>query len=82
MEYDFIHRKHSDPINSGQVAITYSGNEKAANETVTKLKANGANAVAIRANILDADVGDTIVNEAVAGLKTNTIHILINNAAL
>lgn len=64
------------------MAITYSGNEKAANETVTKLKANGANAVAIRANILDADVGDTIVNEAVAGLKTNTIHILINNAAL
>jgi 3-oxoacyl-[acyl-carrier protein] reductase len=64
------------------VAITYSGNEVAANDTVAKIKANGADAVAIRANILDADVGETIVNEALAGLKTNTIHILINNAAL
>lgn len=49
---------------------------------MTKIKAHGADAVAIRADILDADVGETIVNRALAGLKTSTIHILINNAAL
>lgn len=64
------------------MAITYSGNEEAVSDTLTKIKAHRADAVAIRANILDADVGETIVNEALAGLKTNTIHILINNAAL
>ncbi|KAL7915466.1 hypothetical protein GGI35DRAFT_489103 [Trichoderma velutinum] len=64
------------------VAITYSGNEAAASDTVAKIKAHGADAVAIRANILDVDIGETIVNGALAGLKTNTIHILINNAAL
>ncbi|KAK6453118.1 3-oxoacyl-[acyl-carrier protein] reductase [Trichoderma asperellum] len=64
------------------VAITYSGNEEAVSDTLTKIKAHRADAVAIRANILDADVGETIVNEALSGLKTNTIHILINNAAL
>lgn len=64
------------------MAITYSGNEAAANDTVAKIKAHGADAVAIRANILDVAIGETIVNGALAGLKTNTIHILINNAAL
>lgn len=64
------------------MVITYSGNEDAAKDTVTKIKANRADAIAIRANILDADVGETIVDEALAGLKTNAIHILINNAAL
>lgn len=64
------------------MAITYPGNETAAKDVVAKIKAHGADAVVIRANILDADVGETIVNEALAGLKTNIIHILINNAAL
>ncbi|PNP39444.1 hypothetical protein TGAMA5MH_08650 [Trichoderma gamsii] len=64
------------------IAITYSGNEAAAKDAVAKIKVHGADAVAIRANILDADVGETIVNEALAGLKTNTIHVLVNNAAL
>ncbi|KAK1244019.1 hypothetical protein MKX08_002157 [Trichoderma sp. CBMAI-0020] len=64
------------------IAITYSGNEAAAEDAVAKIKAHGADAVAIRANILDSDIGETIVNGALAGLKTNTIHILINNAAL
>ncbi|EHK20149.1 uncharacterized protein TRIVIDRAFT_48096 [Trichoderma virens Gv29-8] len=64
------------------VAITYSSNKAAADDTVAKIKAHGTDAVAIRANILDVDIGDTIVNAALIGLKTNTIHILINNAAL
>lgn len=64
------------------MAITYSGNEAAAKDAVAKIKANGVDAVAIRANILDADVGETVVNEALKGLKTKAIHILINNAAL
>ncbi|RFU75745.1 short-chain dehydrogenase reductase sdr [Trichoderma arundinaceum] len=64
------------------IAIAYSGNEGAANDIVAKIKAYGADAAAIRANILDADIGETIVNRALSGLKTNTIHILINNAAL
>jgi 3-oxoacyl-[acyl-carrier protein] reductase len=64
------------------VAITYSGNETAAEDAIAKIKAFGADAVAIRANILSADVGETVVSEALAGLKTSTIHILINNAAL
>ncbi|KAM0477474.1 hypothetical protein ACHAPX_005787 [Trichoderma viride] len=64
------------------IAITYSGNEAAAKDAVAKIKAHGVDAVAVRANILDANVGEIIVNEALTGLKTNTIHILINNAAL
>ncbi len=64
------------------MAITYSGNEIAAQETLAKLRAYGADAVAIRANILESDIGETIINAALAGLKTDMIHILINNAAL
>lgn len=65
-----------------QIAITYAANEDAAKDAVASIRACGAEAVAIRANILDDGVGEAIIRDALKGLKTDIIHILINNAAL
>jgi 3-oxoacyl-[acyl-carrier protein] reductase len=64
------------------VAIGYAGNTAAAQKTVSEIEAHGATAVAIRSNLLDVDVGEQLVKAALAGLKTDTIHIVVNNAAL
>jgi 3-oxoacyl-[acyl-carrier protein] reductase len=64
------------------VAISYAENVAAANKTVTEIKSHGAASVAICANLLDEDFGEKLVQEALAGLKTDIIHIVVNNAAI
>jgi len=63
------------------VAITYQSNTAAASEVLTQIKSHGALACAIQADVLDEHVGPKIVREALEGLQTPHINILVNSAA-
>lgn len=65
------------------LAITYVGNQSAADDTLAKCVEFGVESViAVKADILDPNVGAKLINEVLASLKTSTLDIIINNAAL
>ena len=61
-----------------KVALTYAGNEAAANETVAAIKADGGEAVAIRANAADPAEAAGAVEKTVDAF--GALDILVHNA--
>ncbi|KAF6832774.1 short chain oxidoreductase [Colletotrichum plurivorum] len=65
------------------LAITYVANKAAAEETLERCRSLGVQrAIMIQADMTDHSVGPKVINEALAGLETQTIDILVNNAIL
>jgi 3-oxoacyl-[acyl-carrier protein] reductase len=66
------------------VALNYtSESSKAkAEDIASKIKLLGRKTCVIHCDLEDADCGKTIVSQALEGLETKTLHILVNNAAL
>lgn len=64
------------------IAITYVGNKALAENVVAEIEAIGAKAIAIRADIESNDVGEVLIRDALRGLHTEHLDIIVNNAAL
>ncbi|KAK2752491.1 short chain oxidoreductase [Colletotrichum kahawae] len=65
------------------IAITYVSNKAAAEETLKACRELGAQRTCmIQANMVEHDVGQRVINEALSGLEAKTIDILVNNAIL
>lgn len=65
------------------LAITYVRDQGAADEIAAKCLDLGVErVVAIKADILDSNIGAKLIDEVLAGLKTSTLDIVINNAAI
>jgi 3-oxoacyl-[acyl-carrier protein] reductase len=66
------------------LAITYSSNAQGAEETLSQCRSIAPNVktIAIKADVLDADIGPTLVSKTLEGLGTKQIDIVVNNAAL
>ncbi|TMF35927.1 MAG: 3-oxoacyl-[acyl-carrier-protein] reductase [Chloroflexi bacterium] len=62
------------------VAFTYRGNESAANDTVSDIEALGRKALAIQADVSDADVADGVVKSVLNAF--GRLDILVNNAGI
>ncbi len=62
------------------VAITYVASEDKAEAVVTRLKANGVNAIAIKADQGDPGASEALIGEVVERL--GKLDILVNNAAV
>lgn len=62
------------------VAITYTNNEEKALAVVEEIKANGVNAIAVKANVVNKDQVLNMVKEVEEQL--GTIDILVNNAGI
>jgi 3-oxoacyl-[acyl-carrier protein] reductase len=54
----------------------------AAEALASELRGLGVSATCVQENLAVAGAGARIVEKALAGLRTNTVHILVNNAAL
>jgi 3-oxoacyl-[acyl-carrier protein] reductase len=65
------------------IAITYVTNKEAAEKTLQACRELGAQrAHMIRADVREPGVGQRIIDEALSGLETETLDILVNNAIL
>lgn len=65
------------------IAITYVGNKPAADQTASECLSLGVTkAITIHANILDPDIGPTLINQVLTGLNTTELAIIVNNAAI
>lgn len=62
------------------VVINYVGNEEAANQSVTELKAAGSNALAIKFDVTDKEAVDAGIAQVVE--KYGRIDVLLNNAGI
>ena len=62
------------------VAFTYRGNESAANDTVSDIEALGRKALAIQADVSDADVADSVVKSVLDAF--GRLDVLVNNAGI
>lgn len=63
-----------------KVVVNYSGSEQKAHEVVEEIKANGGEAIAVQANVADADSVQNLMKSA---LDTyGSIDILVNNAGI
>ena len=62
------------------IAITYTSNEEKALEVVEEIKANGVNAIAVKANVVNNDEVLHMVKTVEEDL--GTIDILVNNAGI
>lgn len=63
-----------------KVVVNYSGSEQKAQEVVDEIKANGGEAIAVQANVADADSVQNLMKSA---LDTyGSIDILVNNAGI
>lgn len=62
------------------VIVNYSSSEKAANEVVAEIKAMGADAIAIKADVSKEDQVQNMFKEAISTF--GTIDILVNNAGM
>jgi 3-oxoacyl-[acyl-carrier protein] reductase len=62
------------------VAFSYRGNESAANDTVTEIEGLGRKAVAVQADVSDADAAEGVVKSTLEGL--GKVDILVNNAGI
>ncbi|WP_453997007.1 3-oxoacyl-[acyl-carrier-protein] reductase [Bacillus nitroreducens] len=63
-----------------KVAVNYSGSEQKANEVVDEIKALGQEAIAIQANVSDADSVQNMVKEVISTF--GSLDILVNNAGI
>ncbi len=63
-----------------EVALLYAGNHQAAEEVVAKIKEQGKEALAIQADISQADRVDAAVKQVMA--QYGRIDILVNNAGI
>lgn len=62
------------------VAVNFSGNEAKANEVVDEIKALGADAFSIKADVSNADDVQTMVKEVID--RFGRLDILVNNAGI
>ncbi|KAF9873969.1 hypothetical protein CkaCkLH20_08703 [Colletotrichum karsti] len=68
---------------ASNIAITYVANKTAAEETLKACRELGAQRTCmIQADMVEHGVGQRVINEALSGLDTKTIDILVNNAIL
>lgn len=66
-----------------KLAITYVRDLASAESALEEIRKEGIEtAIAIQADILNASVGRDLITQALVGLETSTIDILVNNAAL
>ncbi|GKZ51319.1 hypothetical protein AbraIFM66951_005466, partial [Aspergillus brasiliensis] len=66
-----------------KIAITYVRDVASAESALEECRKEGIEAgVAIQADILNSSVGKDLITQALVGLQTSTIDILVNNAAL
>ena len=63
-----------------RVAVHYGGSALAAQETVSEIKANGGNALAIQADLADEDAANSVIPAVLE--EFGGVDILINNAAV
>jgi acetoacetyl-CoA reductase len=75
-------RAIAEELGSGgaKVVVNYSSSEKPAEEVVEQITQNGAEAVAIQADVSDPDQAQRLVDEAVE--RFGRIDILVNNAGI
>ncbi|KAF2489239.1 NAD(P)-binding protein [Lophium mytilinum] len=62
------------------VAITYHSDSTAAETVVQEIKRQGSDALALKVNLLDPEVGREIVKAVIEGFSVDGIDILVNNA--
>lgn len=62
------------------VAVNYTSNSKAAEETVAKITGSGGNALSIAADVTDADMAKELIEAA--GKRFGTVDILVNCAGI
>ena len=62
------------------VAVNYAGNEAKANSVVEEIKANGGQAIAIKANVSSMEEVQNMIKEVVATF--GSIEVLVNNAGI
>ena len=63
-----------------KVVVNYSGSEQKAQEVVEEIKANGGEAIAVQANVADADSVQNLMKSALG--TYGSIDILVNNAGI
>ncbi len=63
-----------------KVAVNFAGNAVKAEQVVAEIKALGSEAIAIQANVANADEVASMVNETIETF--GSLHILINNAGI
>jgi 3-oxoacyl-[acyl-carrier protein] reductase len=66
--------------NGASVAVNYAGNEAKANEVVDEIKANGGNAIAIKADVSNGDDVQAMIKEVLN--EFGQLDILVNNAGI
>lgn len=64
-----------------QVLIHYNSSAAAAEEVVAKLRGLGVQAAAVQADAAGEDFGTILVDAALKAFKTDSIDIIVNNAA-
>ncbi|OYD06447.1 3-oxoacyl-[acyl-carrier-protein] reductase [Paludifilum halophilum] len=62
------------------VAVVYAGNRQAAEETVSRIRESGRQALAVQADVSDAGQVDTAVKQVIQ--QFGRIDILVNNAGI
>ena len=63
-----------------KVVVNYSGSAQKAEQVVAEIKANGGEAIAVQANVADADAVQQLMNSAVD--TYGSLDILVNNAGI
>ncbi|WP_102346975.1 3-oxoacyl-[acyl-carrier-protein] reductase [Bacillus sp. Marseille-P3661] len=63
-----------------KVAVNYAGNEAKANEVVDQIKANGGEAIAIKADIGNSEEVNTMIKDVISAF--GSVDILVNNAGI
>lgn len=66
--------------NGASIAVNYAGNEAKANEVVDEIKANGGNAIAIKADVSNGDEVQAMIKEVLN--EFGQLDILVNNAGI
>lgn len=63
-----------------RVAVNYNGSDAAAQDLVDELRSDGFEAMAVQADISDADQAERLVRQAVS--EMGRLDVLVNNAAI
>ncbi|MCG3005556.1 SDR family NAD(P)-dependent oxidoreductase, partial [Escherichia coli] len=63
-----------------KVVVNYAGSEAKALEVVDEIKGYGTDAIAIQANVADADSVQSMIKEAISTF--GSLDILVNNAGV
>ena len=63
-----------------KIVVNYSGSQEKAEAVVQEIKANGGEAIAVKANVSDADAVKSLVDETMQAF--GSIDILVNNAGI